>query len=208
MKVLTFTKTLLKLSLVAFAVSGWSTFVYAEGRPATTPGAAFAHSLSVMRNGPSIFKARILTRHHVYYVGDTMEISLVFARGSDLLTAGTADAHVVVYSAGGTLIDIPVVPPAAGTTTAPLVKIDHVDLTALAAGQYQLGLIVTAPGGDPASLADWYSGFRALLDTQAIIVSATKPANGDLDGDGELDDDTDGHGIDNVNDDAAAPATP
>ena len=85
----------------------------------------------------------------------------------------------------------------------------------LPAGQYQLGLVVTVPNGDPTNLQDWYGGFRGLLDMEGVYISAELLPE-DADGDGECDFDADGDGFcddqsqsdddDGIDDDGSTPS--
>lgn len=152
------------------------------------------HSASQVKNGQSDFKGTVKPSQHIYYPGDPLNISVQFARGSEVLAAGKASAFVVIYSFDGTATSVPV-PKDIGASSRQFYKIDSVDTKTLKEGQYQLGLVVTVPGGDPLKLASWYSGFRGLLDMQAILVSATAVA-GDKNHDGELDNDKNHDGLD------------
>lgn len=218
------TSNLLKLPLFAFALAGLVASAQADGSNGKGKSAEAAEKAAeaksngrgknLVQNGRSEFKGNIRTSQHVYYVGDELDISLQFARGFDLLADGEAEAHVVIFSFDGTLIEVPV-PADIGANTRKFFRMESVDISALPEGQYQLGLILTVPDGDPALLEDWYGGYRALLDTEAVYVSA-EALDSDSDGDGELDDDTDGDGIegeeedesddDDVDDPAPAPA--
>jgi hypothetical protein len=71
--------------------------------------------------------------------------------------------------------------------------IENLNSSILAPGTYQIALVVTNPGGNPANVEDWYNCFAALLDDDAILYSETSISN-DYDGDGERDDDYDRDG--------------
>lgn len=75
-----------------------------------------------------------------------------------------------------------------------LFELDAVDVSALPAGTYQLGLILTNPGGDPLVINDWYRGLLGLIDVVGLTVS-DEAVDFDKDGDGEVDDDDDGDGF-------------
>lgn len=152
------------------------------------------HSASQVKNGQSDFKGNVKTSQHIYYPGDPLSISVQFARGSELLASGKASAFVVIYSFDGTATSMPV-PKDIGVASRQFYKLDSVDTKTLKEGQYQLGLVVTVAGGDPLKLTSWYSGFRGLLDMQAILVSSTAVA-GDKNHDGELDNDRNKDGLD------------
>jgi hypothetical protein len=189
-------KSLHKLPLILMAVAGMATSALAadnggQGNNASTNGDLLGGH--AVQNGKSAIKGNIWTRHHIYYVGDELEVRVQFARGHDLLEAGDADAHVVVFASDGSTFDVPV-PADVGAESRKFFSIESVDLDSLAEGQYQLGLVLTVPDGDPTLLEDWYGGFRALLDSEAIYIAA-EPVDDDEDGDGELDDDEDGDGL-------------
>lgn len=167
---------------------------------------------------------RILTDHAIFYTGDPLAIRVVFPRGAELITSGDADAYVVVFaptpqatddsgddssddgsddttndsSAGTTevltdAIVLPVSSDASADETV-LFSIDAVDVSALPAGTYQLGLILTNPGGDPLAINDWYGGLLGLEHVRGLTVAA-EAVDFDADGDGEVDDDSDGDGF-------------
>lgn len=159
----------------------------------------------VVRNGITAIKGDLSTPQHVYYVGDELEVWLEFPRGSGLLESGAVDAHVVVFARGGSVFDYRM-RSYSGAASRRLWHIPNIDIDTLPEGQYQLGLVVTVHGGDATDLDDWYGGFRALLDSEAIYVAAT-PIDTDINLDGEHDNDTDGDGIngeeaDELDDDA------
>ncbi|MDY6983891.1 MAG: hypothetical protein SV422_12450 [Pseudomonadota bacterium] len=198
--------SLFKLPVIVLASAVLASTAYAQGNSGNgnghgpsanaNPSATAKH---VVENGRFAIKGNLKTRQHIYYVGDELEISVQFARGHNLLADGEADAHVVIYSAAGELSSIPV-PADVGTAPRRFVRIESVDIATLPEGQYQLGLVVTVPDGDPAALEDWYGGFRGLLDSEAVYITAG-PVDTDDDGDGEHDDDTDGDGIDGEEED-------
>jgi hypothetical protein len=186
-------KSLRTFPLVLMAVAGMASSVLADnnGNNASAKGALMGGH--AVQNGKSAIKGNLWTRHHIYYVGDEFDVRVQFPRGHDVLAAGDADAHVVVFANDGSVLDVPV-PADVGAESRKFFSIASVDLNALPEGQYQLGLVLTVPDGDPALLEDWYGGFRALLDSEAIYVAAER-VDGDADGDGELDDDEDGDGL-------------
>jgi hypothetical protein len=148
---------------------------------------------SRVQNGKGTIMGNLETRQHVYYVGDSLDIQVQFARGADLLAKGEADAHIVIFSADGTVFSVPV-PADVGTSSRKFFPVKSIDIATLPAGQYQLALVLTTPKGDPKLVNNWYSGFRALLDSEAIYISDTS-VSGDANKDGEWDDDADGDGI-------------
>jgi hypothetical protein len=147
----------------------------------------------VVQNGRTAIKGNIWTSQHVYYVGDELFIRLDFPRGYDLIASGAVDAHVVVFTLAGGVFDLPV-PANWAASPRKFFRIPHIDIDEMPEGQYQLGLVLTVHGGDAKNLDDWYGGFRALLDSEAIYMAST-PIDTDADIDGEHDDDTDRDGI-------------
>jgi hypothetical protein len=147
----------------------------------------------VVQNGRTAIKGNIWVSQHVYYVGDEFFIRLDFPRGYNLIASGAVDAHVVVFTHAGRVFDIPI---PADWAAAPrkFFRIPSIDIDEFPEGQYQLGLVLTVHGGDAKDLGDWYGGFRALLDSEAIYMAST-PVDTDEDVDGEHDDDTDRDGI-------------
>jgi len=75
-----------------------------------------------------------------------------------------------------------------------LFGLDAVDVSTLPAGTYQLGLVLTNPGGDPLVINDWFKGLLGLIDIVGLTVSDEALA-ADADGDGEIDDDHDDDGF-------------
>jgi hypothetical protein len=195
----------LALPLVLFGLAGAVMAAPPEhsngksGQAATQVAAS--HAKTLVQNGRGDFQGNIKTGQHIYYEGDALDISVQFSRGGALLADGEADAHIVIFSFDGTLISVPV-PDDIGTGSRNFFRIDDVDTATLPEGQYQLGLVLTIPDGDPTLLEDWYSGFRALLDTEAVYISDEILA-GDHDKDGEWDDDSDDDGIAGEEDDEA-----
>lgn len=147
---------------------------------------------NVLLNGRNEFKANIRTKH-IYYVGETLSVSVKFSRGIDLLADGLAEAHVIVVSPNMEAYAFPV-ESSIGPNDRKFFSIDIDNAGTLPLGQYQVGLVVTVPGGDPLSIKDWYNGFRGLLDMEGLYIS-DKSLPEDADGDGECDADADGDGF-------------
>lgn len=165
----------------------------------------------VVQNGRTAVKGNLWTSQHVYYVGDELLIRLEFPRGYDLIASGMVEAHVVAFARGGSVFDIPI-PADWGAAPRKLFYLGTIDIDELPEGQYQLGLVLTKPGGNAKNLDNWYGGFRAILDMEAIYVAAT-PIDSDDDIDGEHDDDTDRDGIngeeaDEIDDDVVRKSGP
>ena len=166
---------------------------------AELPDNAAARAKSRVQNGRGDFQGNLKTGQHIYYEGDALDISVQFPRGGALLAEGEADAHIVIFSFDGSLISVPVGDDI-GSASRRFFPIEEIDTASLPEGQYQLGLVLTIPDGDPTLVDDWYSGFRALLDTEAVYISDEILA-GDDDEDGEWDDDFDDDGIEGEEDD-------
>ena len=67
-----------------------------------------------------------------------------------------------------------------------LFNVPMVDDQVIPAGTYQLGLILTVPGGNPLMISDWHNGLLGLVHTRGLTISAEAlPA--DVDGDGMMD---------------------
>jgi len=175
------------------------------GNSANAPGQA-----KKLSKGSSDVKGNLKVSQHIYYEGDTIEVSIKFSRGWELLAEGTVDAHVVVITPAAELLSFPV-DPSAGPSDRKFFNVELESSDTLPVGQYQLALILTIPDGDSANLVDWYNGFRGLMDMEGLLISSQFLAE-DADMDGECDFDVDGDGFcdeesgtdadDNIDDDA------
>lgn len=178
------------------------------GNSANAPGQA-----KKLSKGSTNVKGNLKVSQHIYYEGDTIEVSIKFSRGWELLAEGTVDAHVVVITPAAELLSFPV-DPSTGPSDRKFFNIELDSSDTLPAGQYQLALIVTIPDGEPVNLADWYNGFRGLMDMEGLLISGQYLSE-DSDMDGECDYDYDGDGFcdeesgtdddDNIDDDALNP---
>ncbi len=175
------------------------------GNSANAPGQA-----KKLSKGSSDVKGNLKVSQHIYYEGDTIEVSIKFSRGWELLAEGTVDAHVVVITPAAELLSFPV-DPGIGPSDRKFFNVDLPESGTLPIGQYQLALILTIPDGDSANLVDWYNGFRGLMDMEGLLISA-QPLAEDANMDGECDFDFDDDGFcdeesgtdddDNTDDDA------
>lgn len=175
------------------------------GNSANAPGQA-----KKLSKGSSDVKGNLKVSQHIYYEGDTIEVSIKFSRGWELLAEGAVDAHVVVITPEAELLSFPV-DPSIGPSDRKFFNIDLPESETLPIGQYQLALILTIPDGDSANLVDWYNGFRGLMDMEGLLISSQFLAE-DANMDGECDFDVDGDGFcdeesgtdadDNIDDDA------
>jgi len=93
------------------------------------------------------------------------------------------------------LADAIIVPLAnASGNTQTLFSIDAVDVGTLTAGTYQLGVVLTDPGGNPLNMNDWYNGLLGLVDVVGLTITA-EALPIDADGDGQIDNDFDNDGF-------------
>ncbi len=146
-----------------------------------------------LSKGSSDVKGNLKTSQHIYYEGDTIEVSIKFSRGWELLADGTTEAHVVVITPEAELLSFPV-DSSIGPSDRKFFTVALESSETLPVGQYQLGLILTAPDGDPANIVDWRNGFRGLLDMEGVLISDIFLSE-DADMDGECDFDVDGDGF-------------
>ncbi|MEX0618493.1 MAG: hypothetical protein WDZ76_05995 [Pseudohongiellaceae bacterium] len=137
---------------------------------------------------------KILTSKHIYYTGDPLQIRLIFPRGADLIADGEADAVVVFFEPDTDTATVLPVSSDASEDEKVLFSLDAVDISALPAGTYQLGLILTVPGGDPLNINDWYNGLLGMIDVVGVTIS-DEALEADEDGDGMVDNDEDGDGF-------------
>ena len=140
-------------------------------------------------------KGRIITGRNIHYTGDSMEIKLRFPQGAEIILAGEVDAYLVIFTpqAEDDAVVVPVSSEASFVRRT-LFKLDEVDISTLPAGWYQLGLMLTVPGGSPLDINDWHNGLKGLLHTVGIVMS-DEAVDYDLDGDGLVDDDDDSDGF-------------
>ncbi|MEK7259108.1 MAG: hypothetical protein AAB211_04850, partial [Pseudomonadota bacterium] len=123
-------------------------------------------------NASDGIQGRIVTEKHVIYTGDPLNISLRFARGAQLVTSGEVDASVIIFTPEQEAEPIVVpVSSEASTTARKLFQIESVDVSALPAGQYQIGLVLTVPDGDPLQLSDWHNGLLGMIDVVGIRIT-------------------------------------
>jgi len=146
-------------------------------------------------NASNGVKGLLSTGKGIVYTGQSLEISLRFPRGSDLIDSGEVDAFVVIFTPDASAE--PVVVPVgaiASANSAKLFEVAEVDISTLPAGQYQLGLILTIPGGDPLNISEWHDGLLGMIDVKGLTIS-DEALPEDEDGDGNIDDDADGDGF-------------
>lgn len=142
---------------------------------------------------PGTGRGLVSLNRHIYYVGDTIQIRVVYPRSLSAIWNGTAEGHVVMYIPGGQAITVPL-PAQTPDSPVSLIELADLDTSVLTPGDYQLALVLTNPGGNPLNISDWYNGFRGLLSIERLRFSATATSS-DADGDGEFDNDTDSDGF-------------
>ncbi|MDX1491709.1 MAG: hypothetical protein R3332_10500 [Pseudohongiellaceae bacterium] len=146
-------------------------------------------------NASNGVKALISTGKGIVYTGEPLDISIRFPRGSDLVSAGEVDASVIIFTPDDSAAAIVVpVSNVASETETKLFELAEVDVSTLPAGHYQLGLVLTNPGGDPLNMNDWYDGLLGLIEIKGLTIS-DEALPEDADGDGIIDDDVDGDGF-------------
>jgi hypothetical protein len=139
---------------------------------------------------PGASRGLLSVNRHVYYIGDTVQVRVVYPRSLTAVWNGSAEGHVVIYIPQGQAISAPL-PAQTADTPVSVLDLTALDTSVLAAGDYQLALVLTVPGGNPLDVNTWYNGFRGLLSIERVRFSAGATSS-DADGDGEFDDDADG----------------
>lgn len=142
---------------------------------------------------PGASRGLLSVNRHVYYIGDTLQVRVVYPRSLSAIWNGSAEGHVVIYIPQGQAISAPL-PAQTADTPVSVLDLTTLDTSVLAAGDYQLALVLTVPGGNPLDINTWYNGFRGLLSIERVRFSAGTTSS-DADGDGEFDDDADGDGF-------------
>jgi hypothetical protein len=142
---------------------------------------------------PGTSRGVLSVNRHVYYVGDTLQVRVVYPRSLSAVWNGSAEGHVVIYIPEGQAISVPL-PAQTADTPVSVVDLTDLDTSVLTPGDYQLALVLTVPGGNPLDVNNWYNGFRGLLSIERVRFSAGATSS-DADGDGEFDDDTDNDGF-------------
>jgi hypothetical protein len=158
-----------------------------------------------IKTAPGARSGLIQMHRHIYYLDaaspTVMEVAVVFPKSLDPVWTGEADAWLVIWVPNAEEVLSYLVKAqltGEGTTLAAgwvpdqprnLLTIDWKDLSTLPAGDYQMGLILTKQGGDPADLAQWYGGFSGLVSVTRLKIT-TGLDEEDQDGDGEPDEGT------------------
>ncbi|MDP1933018.1 MAG: hypothetical protein Q8L60_16320, partial [Gammaproteobacteria bacterium] len=179
-----FYMTTLAACAVSIVLLGAAQSVYAQGN-SNGQGNANGNGNNIGRgNASDGIMGMIVTDKRIYYSGDALEISLRFPRGADIVSSGEVDASILIFTAdeGAEPIVVPV-SSEASPTKRKIFEVEQVDISALPAGQYQLGLVLTVPDGDPLMIADWHKGLLGLIDVIGIRIADEAQAD-DEDGDG------------------------
>ena len=187
--------------------------VFAQGNSGNAPGQANAKGNKNLGHGNASngVKAIIHANRHVLYAGDdALEVSVRFPRGADLLKQGEegaeseVDAHLMVFGPDAVWGELRLDNEAADADgSGNLFQLAENEIEALAPGVYQLGVVLTVPGGDPYNLDDWYNGMLGLVAVQGLTV-AEGPIEEDANEDGFIDDDSDDDGLSDGEDDDGA----
>lgn len=167
--------------------------VLAQGNSENAPGKNKNLGHGNASNG---VKAIIHANRHVLYAGDdSLEMDIRFPRGAELLVDGEVDAHLVVFGPEAAWDILPLDDEAADAEGGGnLFQLAENEIEALPAGVYQLGVVLTVPGGDPFVLEDWYNGMLGLVAVKGLTV-ADGPIEEDADEDGFIDEDSDDDGL-------------
>jgi len=145
-----------------------------------------------LTNDVSYLKSEIDTNKQVYYPGDTIDIRITFEDGVAVLQDQLVDVYLAILAPNGDQ-EFSRLEDYASDVSRRIAYIENISTSNLIEGVYQLGVVATVPGGDPANISDWYNGFTALMDNEAVLFS-TGESDLDLDGDGYIDEDYDGDG--------------
>ena len=166
-----------------------SSVVLAESKDGSCPGNSCINKLT---KGSNDIKGNLKTEQHIYYVGETLVVSIKFSRGWELLADGEVDAYVVAISPDAVVYPF-LVDNNIGPTDRTFFNIQLTNVDTLLLGQYQVALIATLPEGDPTNIGDWHNGFRGLLDMEGVYITDEPLAeDANLDGECDFDDDDDG----------------
>ena len=141
----------------------------------------------------SYIEGSLETRQHIYYPGDSLDVRVSLGGDTSLLVSQGVDVYIAILDGSQTPAFIQVEDYETFSSKR-MFYLETVSTEVLPEGVYQLALILTNPGGDPANIADWYNGFAGMLDTDAIQSSADF-IDEDFDRDGEWDDDYDKDGF-------------
>jgi len=137
---------------------------------------------STVLTSPCSYQGLIQFNQQVYYAGDKLEIQLMLPEKLKTLLLAEAEAQILVYFPQREVEAFPV------QGEGPFLEAT-IESANLAAGNYQLALVFTQPGGDAVKIADWYNGFSGFTSFGQMKISGGIPGAepNDLDGDGVLD---------------------
>ena len=151
--------------------------------------------LSFFQGNPSCSNNFIVPNKYVYYKGDTMELALSLPYFLTDFIADQTQTYLLIAPPEGDMIEEPVFVDA-GKTWYNLHEIKELDTSQYALGDYQLGLVLTKPSGNPVNVNDWYQGFNGLISTTRLkILPEYQPESEDSDNDGIIDGDLDKDGF-------------
>jgi len=146
-----------------------------------------------LTNDVSFLDGDIVSLKHIYYPGDTIDIRVLMKGNTALLSDQNVDMYLAIIDAAGNT-SYRAVADYQTQAERQVFRITDVSGSVISPGTYQIALIATRPGGNPAVVSDWYNGFAGLIDSDAMTYSETA-IDQDFDGDGEWDDDYDRDGF-------------
>jgi hypothetical protein len=143
---------------------------------------------------PNRYHGLIQTNKQVYYSGEELDISVVIPEQLTALLEEAAELQLLIYSPDGKVKAFPVMGDGKFLETT--------ETSAIAAGNYQLALVLTKRGGNAVNVGDWYNGFAGLVNTSRLKINDGFPGTDDedADGDGVIDDDIDSDGFSDSDD--------
>ena len=150
----------------------WLSLVALTAIALCLPTAAIAKKGSDSQRGKALgkqVKAIIKADKRFYNEGDSVNVSVKFSRGSELLANEIVDAYIVVL-APDSAPQVFRVDPDIGPKERRFVGFEFIAGQEFPAGKYQLGIILTVPGGNPMDLGDWYNGFRGAKSVASFTV--------------------------------------
>ena len=137
----------------------------------------------------------IKPNRHVYYDGDALQIELKFPKAvKETAVKDKAEAYLLVALPNGRFWKKPVaINQYQSGKWHKFIELNEKGLSNLAAGDYQIALVSTKPGGKHHKVNHWNHGFKGLLSTSRVKIASGFDAD-DVDGDGKIDCDDDGDG--------------
>lgn len=146
-----------------------------------------------LTNDMSFISGDISSIKHIYYPGDTIDIRVNVGGNTQLLASQAVDIYLGIVTPNG----VPVFQKVQDYQTLNsqrLFYMENITSSVVNPGTYNLAVIATKPGGNPANVEDWYNGFAGMLDSEAVLYSSASVAgDSDLDGNWDNDFDRDGY---------------